>query len=46
MFVYVVQQVVEIGADEVVEKYLLKNLRALAADSVSNVRLVVEKVIR
>lgn len=46
MFVYVVQQVIEIGADEVVEKYLLQNLRSLAEDGVSNVRLVVEKVVR
>lgn len=44
MFAYVTQQAAEVGADEDVSEFLLHSLKTLAADRVSNVRMVVRRV--
>ncbi|GET87777.1 hypothetical protein, conserved [Leishmania tarentolae] len=44
MFAYVTEQVVEVGADDVLENVLLDGMVKLAMDPVVNTRLVVDKV--
>ncbi|CCW69167.1 unnamed protein product [Phytomonas sp. Hart1] len=46
MFAYVTQQTAEIGANDVVEQFLLDGLLRLTSDSVSNVRLVIQRVMQ
>ncbi|CCW61244.1 unnamed protein product [Phytomonas sp. EM1] len=46
MFVYVTQQAAEVGANDVIEQFLLDGLLRLTSDSVSNVRLVIQRVMQ